>query len=464
MDCNFEKKLNELNVRGAFCDSRIVERDSLFICKGEAFKGEFLKTAEKHGAKIALAPEKMELPEVSIPVLRVDDIRKAQAIASKIAWGRPDEKLTIVGITGTKGKTTVATFVEHAIAKCLNTKCGFIGTHRVFNGKNTFEPPNTTPEPPDLYRFLDAMFKNGCTHCVMEVSSQGLKYDRVLGLDLDVAAITNIGIDHIAPVEHPTLEDYVTSKFKIADLSDNLVIAKNLPLCKKVEDICKKEMMKLKKQSVTYFDAPRKKLPLQLLGETNQKNADCALKICEVLGLDNQVAKDAICNTKVPGRMEVFESEDKRLVGVVDYAHTLESYDLFFHDIKEQFPNHFQIAYFGVSGGKALQRYANLPQTAAKYCDYIIITSDDPGTEDPADVVEKCAANVPPNIPFEKVVSRDEACERAFELAERKISEGKKVCVCALGKGNESVCVYKKGDIAIVPDSENVKKHVQTHE
>ena len=513
-NCLVSACTNDIQVEGAYCDSRIVEPDSLFICKGRAFKPEYLMAAINCGAKVALAPAEMELPEVGIPVIRVSNIREAQAVASKIAWGKPDEKLTIVGITGTKGKTTVATFVEHAISECLQTKCGFIGTHRVFDGKSTFEPPNTTPEPPDLYRFLHSMVKNRCTHCVMEVSSQGLKYDRVLGFDLNVAAITNIGIDHIAPVEHPTLEDYVSSKFKIAELTNNLVIAKHLPLCAEVEELCEAEMAKLKGQSVTYFDTPKPRLELQLMGETNQRNSDCALKICEVLKLDARKATEAICNTKVPGRMEVYESKDGCLVGIVDYAHTLESYELFFHDIKTQFPEHYVIAYFGVSGGKALQRYADLPQTAAKYCDYLIITSDDPGTEVPADVVERCASYVPRTVPttiegpspvakgpspaakgpspaaegpspaakgpspmcakdrpqcaprtvpFEKIVSRDEACGRAFELAECKISEGKKVCVCALGKGNESVCVCAKGDIPIVPDSENVERHVLAH-
>ena len=467
MNCNLEKileaKIQETHVKGAYCDSRIAEPDSLFICKGANFKKEYLTTAIERGAKIAIAPNNMELPRVNIPLLRFENIRVAQAIASKIAWGHPDEKLTIIGITGTKGKTTVATFVEHAIKDCLKTKCGFIGTHRVFDGKNTFEPPNTTPEPPDLYRFLNSMVKNGCTHCVMEVSSQGLKYDRVLGLDLNVAAITNIGIDHIAPVEHPTLEDYASSKFKIADLSANLVVAKHLALCKEVEGLCKTEIEKLKKQSVTYFDMPKKPLDLKLMGITNQRNADCALKICNVLGLDNNKATEVICKTRVPGRMEVYESKDSRLVGIVDYAHTLESYELFFRAIKAQFTNHYIIAYFGVSGGKALQRYADLPQTAAKYCDYLIITSDDPGTEDPTDVVEKCAINVPRSVANKKIVSRDAACERAFELAERQIDKGKNVCVCALGKGNESVCVCTNGDIPIVPDSENVKRHVLAH-
>ena len=464
MNYNFEEKLNKLGVKGAFCDSRIVEPNSLFICKGKAFKSEYLLAAIDRGAKIAIAPEEMELPEVDIPIIHVDNIRETQAVASKIAWGKPDEKLTIAGITGTKGKTTVATFVEHAISDSLQTKCGFIGTHRVFDGKSTFEPPNTTPEPPDLYRFLSSMVENDCTHCVMEVSSQGLKYDRVLGLDLDVAAITNIGIDHIAPVEHPTLEDYVSSKFKIADLANNLVITKHLPLCEEVKKLCEVEVAKLKKQAVSYFDAPEPRLDLQLMGETNQQNADCALKICKVLGLDTEEAEGAICKTKVPGRMEVYESEDERLVGIVDYAHTLESYELFFRDIKAQFPDYYTIAYFGVSGGKALQRYADLPQTAAKYCDYLIITSDDPGTEDPNTVVEKCASYMPGTVPFEKVVSRDEACDRAFELAKNRIAAGKKVCVCALGKGNESVCVCAKGDIPIVPDSENVPTHIKDYD
>ena len=506
-----EKRANATIVRGAACNSADAFSGCMFVCKGENFKRDYLKDAIAQGTNLSLAPfslaENLSLApickEANVPLILTDDIRRAQAIASKVAWGAPDEKLTIVGITGTKGKTTVATFVEEAINgsknvpdlklfpvqgrenSCLAPICGFIGTHRVFDGRDTFEPPNTTPEPPDLYRYLNAMVKNGCTHCVMEVSSQGLKYDRVYGLSLDVIAITNVGVDHIAPVEHPSIEDYVASKFKIADFARDLVLPRDIALVDEVQGLCEREMAKIEAKNekgardnengardkmvnyLHFYDEGlenKEKLPLQMLGAANQKNARCALSICEVLGLDEKGARDAICNTVVEGRMNVFVSADEKIVGIVDYAHTKESYELFFSDVKANFPDSFIVAYFGASGGKALQRCIDLPKTASKFCDYIIITTDDPGPENPAAVVNRCAENVASNVPFEKQVSRDDACARAFEVANKAVYEKKtapRAVVCALGKGAESVCVCSgRPDIPIVADTVAVREGV----
>ncbi len=485
--CDPKTNKGNFKIDGTSCDSRSASQNSMFVCKGKNFKIDYLINAIKNGANSCLSSYEMSqqfqireiCEEFEIPLLLVDDVRCAQAFASKVAWGCPDEGLTIVGITGTKGKTTVATFVESAInAKCGDGKrtCGFIGTHRVFDGKKAYEPPNTTPEPPDLYRFLAEMVNNGLDYCVMEVSSQGIKQNRVLGLDFDVCAITNVGVDHIAPIEHPSVEDYVLTKFKIATLCENLVLPHSIAICQEVEELCKMQLALIEKSNNNqfyFFDEnidESSEIPLRLMGSVNQKNARCALKICEVLGLNAEKTYDAICNTCVSGRMEVFGDKTSKIVGIVDYAHTLESYEAFFADVKKRFPKSYLIAYFGASGGKASNRCVDLPKTASKYCDYIILTTDDPGNEKPEDVIDRCAQNVPTGTNFEKVVSRDEACERAFELAKDYVNsssvegEDKKdrVIVCALGKGSESICVGGQGvdDIPITPDTEHVRRKV----
>lgn len=492
--------INGINVTGAACDSRLVEPGNLFICKGANFKKDFLISAIEKGAVAYLSEVDYE---VSIPLIKSVDIRKDQAKYSKLAWGKPDEKMTMIGITGTKGKTTVATFIKNAIEACGH-KCGFIGTHHVYDGKDSSEPPNTTPEPPDLYRYLAHMVENGCEYCVMEVSSQGLKYDRVLGLDLDVAAITNIGVDHIAPVEHPTVQDYVESKFKIADITKKLFINEDLVLCEEARpyveaglaklptaEVCASPLVEgcspeqvLDNVPVAHYPAtPGNLLPgnwagnsclqqtstsdcpetlhLKMPGTYNAQNAVLSLEATDYLNLNHEKSKAAMQDTQVAGRMEVFASQDGRLVGIVDYAHTKESYEKFFNAIDF---DGYVIAYFGASGGKALDRHVDLPQTAAKYCDYIIVTSDDPGTEKPEDVVASVESNLPEGFPHECIVSRDDACNRAFELAAERLKSGEhKVFVCALGKGDENVCVCSTGDIPIIPDNKHVAQKIEEY-
>lgn len=461
---------NDVDVCGACCDSRAVEPGNIFICKGKNFKPEFLRSALEKGAVAVVCASGMglDIPS-SVPCVVASDIRRAQAVASKVAWDFPDEKLAIVGITGTKGKTTTASFVKSAIEKCCGQQCGFVGTHHVFNGKDTIEPPNTTPEPPFLYCYLHEMVENGLKHCVMEISSQGLKYDRVWGLSVDVAALINVGIDHIAPIEHPSVEDYVASKFKIAGLSENLVVNKNLALLPEVERFVNEGICELQGNediNLVTFSGDDFDGKLKMCGSYNKENAACALKICKLLGLDEQTSIEAISEVAVEGRMEVSTSKDGRLVGIVDYAHTKDSYLKFFEAVKEMYPGAFVITYFGCSSGKALRRQTELPEAAAANSDFVVVTSDEPFAEDPAEFAQKIVANLPSGTAHGVISNRDDACDFAFKKAEEVLKSDMncECVVCALGKGSEDTCPCSTGDIAIIPDTKHVPQKIKEHD
>lgn len=205
---------------GAACDSRFAREGNVFFCKGRAFRTSYLASALEAGA-VAYACEQDRADELAqaapgAPAIVVSDMRRAMALVSARAFGRPDLDVPQVGITGTKGKSTTAYMLRSIIDAAGGTRsCGIIGSIDTYDGIEDAESTNTTPEAPDLWRHLANARDAQLSAMVMEVSSQALKYDRTLGVQLDVAAFLNIGSDHISPVEHPTFEDYFASKLRI---------------------------------------------------------------------------------------------------------------------------------------------------------------------------------------------------------------------------------------------------------
>ena len=219
----------ETPVTGAACDSRCARPGNVFFCKGAAFRPAFLTSALEKGAIAYICEETRanELAAVapSTPALVTSDMRKALAYVSATSFHRPDHALPMVGITGTKGKSTSAYMLRSIIDAAHGAKtCGIMGSIDTYDGVEDAESTNTTPEAPDLWRHLANARDAHLAAMVMEVSSQALKYDRSLGVDLDVAAFLNIGTDHISPVEHPTFEDYFSSKLRIFSQCKNAVV------------------------------------------------------------------------------------------------------------------------------------------------------------------------------------------------------------------------------------------------
>jgi stage II sporulation protein P len=209
-----------LPISGADSDSRFAAAGHLFIAKGAAFKEAYLLSALEKGcvAYLCEAARADALANVApgVPALVVSDVRRAMGVVSPIAWGHPDLDLDVIGITGTKGKST-ATYMLRAILDGAETGSGtgIMGSIDTYDGVENFESVNTTPEAPDLWRHVANTRAAGLGRLVMEVSSQALKYDRTLGLTFGVGCFLNLGRDHISPIEHPDFEDYFQSKLKI---------------------------------------------------------------------------------------------------------------------------------------------------------------------------------------------------------------------------------------------------------
>ena len=212
---------DELAAREIHCltyDTRALSEDALFICKGAHFKEEYLCDALSRGA-IAYVAEKKH--NVDAPCLLVNDIRYSLVVLGQLFYNHVTDKLTSVGITGTKGKSTTAYYVRYILNDWLRAQsmpeCAILSSIDNYDGKSTEESHITTPEVLELYQHFENAYESGISHLVMEASSQALKYGRVRGITYDVAAFLNIGSDHISPIEHPDFEDYFNSKLKIFD-------------------------------------------------------------------------------------------------------------------------------------------------------------------------------------------------------------------------------------------------------
>lgn len=225
-------------INGLDSNSLYSQKHHIFVCKGAAFKPEYLQDALKKGATAYMCDNtRAQMLQAHCPhatQIVVKDIRLAMAQAAPIAWGHPDTRLITIGITGTKGKTTTACMIKsildaHAQSKHICTSkgkspIGLMGSITTYDGVINEESTNTTPEAPDFWRHLHNAAESGITHMVMEISSQALKHHRVDGLHLNVALFLNISPDHISKVEHPTFEDYFLSKLSIFSMADAAIM------------------------------------------------------------------------------------------------------------------------------------------------------------------------------------------------------------------------------------------------
>ena len=453
------------SVTGADCDSRVVAPGHVFVCKGAAFKPAYLVSALEAGAVAYLCDEALaaELHDTcpEVPALVASDLRRAMAILSAEAWGHPDRDLSVLGITGTKGKSTVAYMLRHIFdGDETGSGCAIMGSIDTYDGVEGSESVNTTPESPDLWRHVANARQSGLPYLVMEVSSQALKYDRVIDLGIDVACFLNIGRDHISPIEHPSFEDYFESKLRIFDQARVAVV--NLDMehadevlaraqrCERVvtfsaasdaaqkgADVWASDVVS-KNGGITFVvNSPRgeRVMHVSMPGLFNVDNALAAIAMCEALDVDDERIRLGLAHVRVPGRMELLETGDPRVSALVDYAHNKLSYQRFFSSVSKEFAGRKIIALFGAPGDKAQERRRELPEEASRWADYIIYTEEDAAHERTEDICAEMAANTPEGQPHEVICDRPAAIARAVELA---LAADGGAIVCLLAKGDET--------------------------
>ena len=399
-------------------DSREVVPGTLFLCKGAHFKAEFLQMAQEKGA-IAYVSEK-PYPESPLPCLLVSGMRSTIAPLADRFYDHPSGKLKVIGLTGTKGKSSTAYYLKYILDSCLaeqdKPESGIISSIDTYDGVDRFESHITTPDALDLQRHFHHAVQSGLEYLTMEVSSQALKYHRSLCTDFAAACFLNIGYDHISPIEHSDFEDYFSSKLRIfrqgAVNCVNLdcghadrILAAALEAGRPVYTFSQRD-----KEADVFASQVRKRggdilfqvrtrryereFRLTMPGLFNVENALAAITVCEALGVPQRHIYAGLERARVPGRMEVYSNAGETVTAIVDYAHNRMSFKTLFHSVQAEYPGRRIVTVFGCPGLKALDRRRDLGEIAGKYSDLVVLTEEDSGEEDTLSICRQIAAHV----------------------------------------------------------------------
>lgn len=439
-------------------DSKDVVDNTLFICKGINFKEEYLKDAVNNGAKWYISEK---IYDIECGCILVSDIRKTMAIISDIYYDYPSKKLNLIGITGTKGKSTTLYFIKSILdeyAKSNNKKdTAIISTISTYLGDNYKKSILTTPESLELRKDFSIATDNNIKNLVMEVSSQALKYNRVYGITFNIGLFLNISEDHISNVEHKDFEDYFSSKLKIfsqtkmacinldAEFSDRIYnTAKDnsksvltFSLRKKEADIFGYDLNKNGMKTVfkVNMSGSTYNFSLSMPGLFNVENALAAITVANAMNINYDIIYKGLENASVPGRMQIYSSKDKKIISIVDYAHNKVSFEKVYETIKKEYKNRKIITVFGCPGDKAQIRRKDLGIVSSKNSDYIVLTEDDPGFEDTGSICMQIAEFVKKyNNNYIIEVNRKKAIKIAIDYAN---NQDQASIILILGKGEE---------------------------
>lgn len=442
-------------------DTRQITPSSLLFCKGN-FKKEYIEQANTLGLTCYVSETPYEKETHATGVI-VNDIRKAMALLSARFYKNPEKHLFMIGITGTKGKTTT-TYYTHAILNHWTNKHTAILSSEAdcLDGVNWIPADLTTPESLDLFRLLRTAVDNGMTHAVMEISSQAYKINRVYGLHYNLGAFLNISPDHISPIEHPTFEDYFYSKRRIVQNADKVVINNTLgwktDLIKQAAQIshCAYTTYSLDPSipadingtigisGTAHFynkttDFGNYKLAME--GDFNYENALAAVTIARTVGVDNLESFHALEQIIIPGRMQRFTIDDG-VIGYVDYAHNYISLKVLLNYVRSNNPNSRITVVTGTAGNKAIDRREGLAKAASENADCLILTQEDSDREDVRDInneVESFVTN--PQLDVRQIYGngRENAINTAFEDGKKDYQQtGRTNIILVIGKGDEA--------------------------
>ena len=376
-------------IQGLTYNSKEATAGTLFVCKGAAFHPQYLADAVFSGATLYVSEQKYEL-DTKVPYILVSDIRKAMPYLGKLFFNDPSKELNLIGVGGTKGKSTSAYYMKAIVDDYMEATGGkesaVLSSIDIYDGVIKKESHITTPESVELQEHLRHAVESGITFAEMEVSSQALKYNRVDNMQFDVGIFLNISEDHISPIEHPDFEDYFSSKLKIfgksrygvvnmdADFADRIL--KESKVCEKVltfstknpeADVYGYEIQKDGHETVfmvktELFD---EEFRLTMPGLFNVENALAVIAASILLEIPKEYMHSGLLRARSSGRMELYGSADKNLIAVVDYAHNKLSFEKLFSSIKDEYPDYNIVSIFGCPGKKAFIRRRDLGTVAA---------------------------------------------------------------------------------------------------
>lgn len=457
-------------------DSRQVDHETLFFCKGLNFKEEYLTSAISNGLSYYVAEQPYENTATGIIVT---DIRKAMAILSMAFYQYPQNQLQVIGYTGTKGKTTAAYFTKAILDHATNNKTALLSTmNTTLDGQTFFKSHLTTPESLDLYRMMAEAVKNGMTHLVMEVSSQAYKTQRVYGLTLDVGIFLNISPDHISPIEHPTFDDYFYCKRQLILNSKTVILdheSDHFDLLQETAELANVPYITYGRSAESDYEVKsltsgnhafhlikhngkidiEADYEIQLAGDFNQENAASAIIAAALTGASIEDAQKGLKAARVPGRMDQLIQKNGSHV-YVDYAHNYLSLKTLLEFAKKEHPKGRVIVVLGSPGNKAVSRRQDFGKVLSETADVVFLTADDPAFEDPQKIAEEINAaitNAELEVHYE--MDRPEAIRQALAISNPEDS------VVVAGKGVDPYQKINGIDVPYKGDYEVVKELIE---
>lgn len=454
---NFKSKGDmEIDIKKVECNSKKIVPNSLFIAiKGYDFDGhEYVGEAIQNGAVAVMLDISADFKKIKIPngitVIITDDTRKALARVSCNYFGNPSRYFKLIGVTGTKGKTTT-TYMIKSILEKAGYKVGLIGTIANYIGDECLGYSNrTTPESLELQGLFYKMAKAKCDYVVMEVSSQSLKLSRVDGCFFDYGIFTNLYKDHISLKEHADMNEYFESKLKLFTMcprafvnSDDFKcnkIIKGAPNCNiSTYAVDNKADLLAKDITITNVSVDFKvklankneRIKVNIPGRYSVYNALAAISLATALGIDAEKIKEGLENILVPGRNELVPNKEELPI-MIDYAHTAESLENILQATKTYTPGKV-ICVFGCGGDRDREKRPKMGEVAGRLADYTIVTTDNPRTEKPEEIIEDIEKGISKTKgKYEIVVDRREAISKAIKMM------GKRDLVILAGKGHET--------------------------
>ena len=427
---NLEGEISEL-----VYDTRKVCKDAMFVCiVGTAFDSHE-KAAEvaAAGAKVLIVSKEVEVPE-DVTVIKVADTRYALALISAAYFDYPANTLKVIGITGTKGKTTT-TFMIKSILENAGYKVGLIGTIETIIGDQHIPANNTTPESYIVQEYFAEMLKAGCQICVMEVSSQGLMMHRTAGIPFEIGIFTNLAPDHIGPNEHSSFEEYAQCKgmlFKQCKVGIANVDDENLELVMK-DHTCKLETIGFSEKAdlragnvnlvgrpgylgVTYDLSGLLNFPVEIdiPGKFSVYNSLVAIAVCRHFDIERENIIEALKAAKAKGRIEQVRVSDDFML-LIDYAHNAMSLESLLSTLKEYHPERL-VCLFGCGGNRSKLRRYEMGEVSGKMADLTIVTSDNPRFEEPQEIIDDIKIGLAKTDgKYVEIIDRKEAIKYAIE-------------------------------------------------
>lgn len=445
-----------INILGISEDSREIKKNYIYFYKNKKkIHKKYIQDAINNGAKLIIYSENIIFDEKKYrdqcQFYKTSDINKLMSVIAKKFYKTEDKKIKIIGITGTNGKTTITNYIAQLI-KFKNEKCGIIGTLGSGIHPNLRERRLTTPNIIDINKYISLFNKKNITNLAMEVSSHGIKQNRIQGIKFDTVVFSNLTHDHLD--YHKTMKDYYNTKLTLFTKyqSRQKIICIDNYYGKKIYNHLKSEKnvktVSLMNKKANYYSSNIKYLKDGIKFTINSKygSKEVTLKLYGKFSIENILLAIAssvknkyeyyVCINNlsklkpVEGRMNKFYKKKFPIV-FIDFAHTPEAIKKLLSSIKKHYPDNKIITVFGCGGDRDTKKRKAMGEIVSMYSDEFIITNDNPRNEDPRKIIKDIILGIPKEKKFEIILKRNLAIRKCI-----KKSNYKKI-VLILGKGHE---------------------------